>query len=534
MGLFQSVPSMLGALACLGRIQAFLEKDEREDFRLDYWGSPSEKEGAQRQTSSDSESKGADQVLSISGGNFGWSEDKMNLSDMNLSIPARQLTMIVGPIASGKSTLCKALLGETPVSDGQVILGRSSRRIGFCDQNTFLSNASIKENIIGLSPFNKDRYNEVIEAAMLKFDFLTLPKGDNTNVGSNGITLSGGQKQRVSIARALYLDTDFFIFDDILSGLDADTEEQVFLRVFGPDGIIKQRNATAVLCTHSIRHLPSADRVVAVGPDGTIVEQGTFEDLVANQKYIHSLGIKVKSPEQKSLGSAASVKDEDAPPDLLLRAKTTTDINAGSEKDGQTRLTGDRSVYKHYFQSVGFWPVFWFFMIAVVCGFFYNWTAVWIDFWSAGLIQNPPAHSNSFYLGLFALFQVFGLLTLFIVILICLKWIIYRSGSSLHKAALHTVINAPLRFFTTTDTGIVINIFSQDMTLIDGDLPIALNNVALDIALCGGMAAVIATSSPYLAVSYPFLIVILTIIQRFYLRTSRQLRLLDLEAKSPL
>lgn len=69
------------------------------------------------------------------------------------------------------------------------------------------------------------------------------------------------------------------------------------------------------------------------------------------------------------------------------------------------------------------------------------------------------------------------------------------SGSALHRAALHTVINAPLRFFTATDTGVVTNYFSQDMTLIDGELPISLLNIALEVAMCIGMAAVIATVS---------------------------------------
>ncbi|CAG8975037.1 hypothetical protein HYALB_00011700 [Hymenoscyphus albidus] len=96
---------------------------------------------------------------------------------------------------------------------------------------------------------------------MLGIDFETLPIGDASNVGSNGITLSGGQRQRVSLARALYLQTDLLIFDDVFSGLDANTEDQVFRRVFGLNGIIRRRHATAVLCTHS-RQLFSLARAV--------------------------------------------------------------------------------------------------------------------------------------------------------------------------------------------------------------------------------------------------------------------------------
>ena len=115
-----------------------------------------------------------------------------------------------------------------------------------------------------------------------------------------------------------------------------------------------------------------------------------------------------------------------------------------------------------------------------------------------------------------------------------MRTIIMKSGAILHQAALKTVINAPLRFFTTTDAGVVTNMFSQDMTLIDGELPSSLLNVTVDTFISLGMAAVIAVSSPYLAITYPFLVLVLWVIQKFYLRTSRQLRLLDLEAKSPL
>lgn len=530
--LFQSVPSMLAALACLERIQTFLEKDSREDFRLEYPRSASEKCSSRGQLAITSDMTSP--VLSISDGNFGWEKHNMNLFNMNLAIPYGQFTMVIGPIASGKSTLCKVLLGETPISDGQVILGRSSRRIGYCDQNPFLSNASIKENILGFAPFDQARYNEVIEATMLEIDLNTLPQGDNTRVGSNGISLSGGQKQRVSIARALYLDTDFFVLDDILSGLDADTEEHVFAHVFGPEGLIKRRNATAILCTHSIRHLPSADHIVALGSKGTIVEQGNFADLMANQKYVHSLGVKVKTSESRSQTSKTSFEVEQVAQDVLLRSNTATEVKGVTREHDPSRMNGDRTVYKHYVQSIGFWPLPFFLLAALSYGFFHNWMTVWMDFWSEGISATVSTHTNTFYLGLFALFQVSTLIALFLDAWTCLKWIINRSGAKLHKAALHTVINAPLRFFTTTDTGVVTNLFSQDMTLIDGELPISLINITLELSMSLGMAAVVATSSPYLAITYPFLIVVLWVIQKFYLRTSRQLRLLELEAKSPL
>ncbi|PSR78566.1 hypothetical protein BD289DRAFT_118215 [Coniella lustricola] len=546
-GLFQGVPMVMGAVASLSRIQAFLEAESRDDPRLQ---APSgllvpttvEKSAEKAQTDEASVDRDTtqDSVVTIAGGSFGWTAGISSLSEIDVQVPAGQLTVVVGPVASGKSTFCKALLGEVPYTlKGRVALvGNSAlrRKIGYCDQAPFLTNGTIRQNIIGYSAFDQNRYDEVIEAAMLRSDFLVnFPQGDATKIGSNGISLSGGQKQRVSIARALYLDTDFFIFDDVLSGLDADTSEQVFWRVFGPNGVIKRRNATVVLCTHSIKHLPSADHVIALGANGRIVEQGTFEDLVANKDYIYSLGVKTSSTAQDLSPSNAGSEEDGSSSVTQEQPQIEKAIVASSSPvDNGSRMNGDRVVYKHYYRSIGFWPLAIFTCFVVTEGFFWNWQTIWINFWSSDVSSSHPSHADSYYLGLFGLFQILGLVMLFAEVYVCMQTMVRVSGATLHKAALSTTIMAPLRFFTTTDNGVITNLFSQDMTLVDSDLPLAMINTATCLLVSAGMAAVVATSAPYLAISYPFLCAVLWLIQNFYLKTSRQLRLLDLEAKSPL
>ena len=523
--LIQSIPSMLAAFVCLGRIQEFLDKEPRIDFR----DSPPDLSGEKNVLATTEAASVNPPALTISGGSFGWVPDKTNLRGLDLHIPTSRLTVVVGPVASGKSTLCKVLLGETPVFDGQVILGRNSRRIGYCDQSPYLSNATIRQNIVGFSPFNQERYNEVIKATMLEPDLVVLPQGDQSKIGSNGISLSGGQKQRVSMARALYLETDFYVLDDILSGLDADTEEQVFRRVFGPDGLLQRRHATTVLCTHSVRHLPNADRIIALSPEGQIVEQGTWEELMLNNKYVQSLGIKTGNGEERDDGGVGETDVTEERP-VSAPAKTLMPATATE----QSRMTGDRTVYKHYFSSVGIRPFVIFVLFGCGYGGFHSFGAIWLKFWSEDISSPNPVHPNAFYIGLYALFQLCCVVSFFMACIMCLTSMIELSGAKMHKDVLRTVITAPLAFFTTTDTGIVTNLFSQDMTLIDSELPMSLLNLSLDLTTALGQAAVIATSSPFLAISYPFLMAILFGIQKFYLRTSRQLRLLDLEAKSPL
>ncbi len=343
------------------------------------------------------------------------------------------------------------------------------------------------------------------------------------------------------MARALYLTSDVLIFDDILSGLDVDTDEHVFQKVFGPRGIIRSRNATAILCTHSVRHLPSADHIIALGSDGSLVEQGTFGELLANEKYVHGLGIKVSSSPSASItpitpdpldGLAASITEEEKLP-FLPRARSAASDTSNSVED-TSRQVGDTAVYGHYAKAIG-WPIFSVFILfAITTGFLMNFPQIWLTYWSADLASPHRVHSDAYWVGLYTLLQILCLISLTVCCIFGFLLLIAQSGSVLHRDALHTVMAAPLRFFTKTDTGVVTNLFSQDITIIDSELPQALLNITIQIFAVVGMAAVVATSSPYVAISYPLLLCILWLIQRYYLRTSRQLRLLDLEAKSPL
>ncbi|KAH9885049.1 ABC multidrug transporter [Xylariomycetidae sp. FL2044] len=523
---FQYVPQLISAFACLDRIQKFLEGKNRDDFRV----APGELSLDTEKTPMTSDDHDMSSAIKVENASFGWDAEKMILSNINFEVTRHSLTMIVGPIASGKSTLCQALLGEVPYSRGKIIGTRA--RCGYCDQSAFLSNGSVRDNIVGFSPFDAERYSQVLDASMLRPDLQTFPKGDRTNIGSNGITLSGGQKQRVSLARALYLETDLLILDDILSGLDADTEDQVFQKTFGPKGLLRERGSTVILCTHSVRHLPAAQHIIALG-NGKVVEQGAFDDLIANESYVQSLGIRSSSASANSDEKLDAITEKAGARSSML-AKTTTLSSMISEVDKTARQHGDRTVYKTYIQSMGNWLAASLFFLGLCCGFFSNFPTVWLKFWADEAVAETHSHSSAYYIGIYAALQIGAMFSLITLVFFIMILVISRAGASLHHDALTTLMHASIRFFTTTDQGVITNLFSQDLNLIDTELPMALLNVIFAIFQVIGQAAVIATSSPYLAISYPFLAGVLYVIQMFYLRTSRQLRLLDLESKSPL
>jgi ATP-binding cassette subfamily C (CFTR/MRP) protein 1 len=136
--------------------------------------------------------------------------------------------------------------------------------------------------------------------------------------------------------------------------------------------------------------------------------------------------------------------------------------------------------------------------------------------------------------GIYALIQISGVTAITAAVYVFSITIVKRTGKQFHLRAINTVMGAPMSLFTMTAPGVILNRFSQDLTVMDGELAQALSNASSTLVLGLGQAAVVATSSPYIIAGYPLLVIGLYWLQKFYLRTSRQLRFLDLETKSPL
>ncbi|XP_075704168.1 ATP-binding cassette sub-family C member 8-like, partial [Rhinoderma darwinii] len=220
--------------------------------------------------------------IKLSGGFFTWTPDGAPaLSNIDIRIPQGQLTMIVGQVGCGKSSLLLATLGEMHKISGDVCWNRGvadsevaedmsaeqevtvdvairrRRAVAYASQKPWLLNATVEENITFESPFNKQKYKAVIDACSLQPDIDILPHGDQTQIGERGINLSGGQRQRISVARALYQQTSVVFLDDPFSALDIHLSDHLM-----QDGILKMLrdiNRTTVLVTHKLQYLPHAD-----------------------------------------------------------------------------------------------------------------------------------------------------------------------------------------------------------------------------------------------------------------------------------
>jgi len=154
---------------------------------------------------------------------FSWNKDPV-LTDISLDISPGDFVMVIGPFASGKSTIASAIINEVPITAGSVQTGGTIAYVG----QPWIPYGTIRDNILMGRPFDQNFYEQVIQAACLDQDFANFTDGDQTTVNMGGSVLSGGQQQRICIARALYADCDIYVFDDVLSALDVPVAQQIF------------------------------------------------------------------------------------------------------------------------------------------------------------------------------------------------------------------------------------------------------------------------------------------------------------------
>jgi ABC-type bacteriocin/lantibiotic exporter with double-glycine peptidase domain len=222
----------------------------------------------------------------VKGVSFCYPEKKnYAIKNINLSLNPGTTTAIVGSSGAGKTTLADILLGVLSPTEGSVFISglepiaaiqKWPGAIGYVPQQTFISNATILENIkMGFQSVHEEEalIRNAIKLSHLEDFVETLPSGILEKVGDGGNMLSGGQKQRLGIARALFTNPLLLVLDEATSSLDGVTEEGIASSIKDLKGKV-----TVVLIAHRLSTVRSADKVVFLR-DGEIKAEGTFDEV---------------------------------------------------------------------------------------------------------------------------------------------------------------------------------------------------------------------------------------------------------------
>ncbi|XP_034390986.1 ATP-binding cassette sub-family C member 8 isoform X1 [Cyclopterus lumpus] len=520
-----------------------------------------------------------DICIKITSGYFTWTDGPPTLSNVDIKIPFGKLTMIVGQVGCGKSSLLLAALGEMQrvsgavswnslptleseedesptdrdaAGDGEI---RKRGAVAYASQKPWLLNATLVENITFEMPMIKPRYKAVIEACSLQPDIDILPQGDQTEIGERGIILSGGQKQRISVARALYQQTHVVFLDDPFSALDIHLSDHLM-----QDGILKllkEEKRTVVLVTHKLQYLPQADWIIAM-KDGTIQTEGTMKNIQKSEPELFEQWKTLMHRQDQDFETeteAASMTDLERK--NLRRAMYSREAARTEEEEEEESIESDDdddlSVRQRatipwrscgiYLSSAGVLLLTLLLLSQLLKHSLMVAIDYWLAHWTSNVITAKIAATarnstvvqgfHSWYLSVFSVLCCLGIV-LCLATSVAVEWTGLKVAKELHHDLLNKIILAPMRLFETTPLGSILNRFSTDTNTIDQHIPTTLECLSRSTLLCVSALGVICYVTPIFLIALLPLAITCYFIQKYFRVASRDLQQLEDSTQLPL
>ncbi|KAL5281122.1 ABCC2.2 family protein [Megaselia abdita] len=519
------------------------------------------------------ENKHAKTPIIIEDGTFSWGNDEVTIKNINIKAPKNSLIAIVGTVGSGKTSVISAMLGEMDKMKGYV---NTVGKVAYVPQQAWIRNCTLRDNILFGLPYDRKKYNQVINACALKADIDILSSGDQTEIGEKGINLSGGQKQRISLARAAYSDADVYLFDDPLSAVDSHVGKHIFEEVIGPNGILSRK--TKILVTHGIVFLPQVDNIYVM-KDGEVSESGTYKELLdkkgafsdflmqhineeedeegleeikqqlektsSSEEILGKLERAITKARTESLSDTSSIASQGS---LRRRAKRQdSEISQISQKEEEKKAQEGKlieaekaqtggvkwEVYKHYIKSIGIKLVAATIILNFAFQAFQIGSNLWLTKWSNDREVANNTGKRDMYLGVYGALGFGQAITVYFQFLLVSLGCLY-SSKIMHNILMTYVMHWPMENFDTTPLGRVLNRFSKDVDTLDNVLPHLLRAFFSQAFAVLATIVVISISTPIFMAAILPIAILYYLAQRFYVATSRQLMRLESVSRSPI